>query len=133
MAQVRMLGGSIGIAASTAILGVKQRQQLFDTGVVTPLQLNSLRNSMHELSSQQVHTVQQAYTDAFNETMAVCAILSGICILVTVGCWQKNPMTMEDRRKKQGQNEAMRQHALGEAKARAAAIKATDAQGEMKL
>lgn len=126
-----MFGGSIGIAASTAILGVKQRHQLLDAAVVTPEQLQSLRDVMRTMSFGQVYAVRQSYTDAFNETMVVCSVIAGVCLIVTAGCFQKNPLTMEERRRQQGQNEAMRQRALGEAKARAAAMKAAGARGEL--
>ncbi|ORX96601.1 MFS multidrug transporter-like protein [Clohesyomyces aquaticus] len=125
MAQVRMLGGSIGIAASTAILGVKQRQKLLETGIVSPRELDALRDNMPKLSSQQVHEVRQAYTEAFNESLVVCSILAGVCIVVTAGCWQKNAPTLEERRNQQVRDEAMRQRTLGEAKAKAAATGVT--------
>jgi MFS family permease len=122
IAQARMLGGSIGIAASTAILGVKQRQQLLSTGLVSPLEMQSLAESMHRLSSAQVLAIRQTYTDAFNETLIVCAIISGIALLITAAGFQKDPMTIEDRRRQQVQNEATRQQQVEEAKARAAAM-----------
>ena len=119
MAQVRMFGGSIGIAASTAILGVKERHQLLDTQAITPAQLNSLRDVAHTLSFQQIQSIRQAYTGAFDQSMIVCSVISGLCLVVTLGCWQKNPITMEERRKQLFENEALRQKALAEARAEA--------------
>jgi hypothetical protein len=127
IAQARMLGGSIGIAASTAILGVKQRTQLLDTGLVSPAQMQSLSESMRSLSTTQVFTIRQAYTDAFNETLVVCAIIAGIALLVTAGGFQKNPPSMEDRRRQQFQNEGARQQRMGEMRSRAAVLKAAAA------
>jgi MFS family permease len=127
IAQARMLGGSIGIAASTAILGVKQRKQLLDTGLVSPTQMQSLFESMRSLSTTQVFTIRQAYTDAFNETLVVCAIITGIALLVTAGGFQKNPPSMEDRRRQQFQNEGARQQRLGEMRSRAVVLKAAAA------
>lgn len=131
VAQVRMLGGSIGIAASTAILGVKQRHQLLETGIVSPTQLQSLRETMRHLSRQQVHTVRQAYTDAFNETLVVCAIIAGVCLVVTAGTWQKNPLTIEERRAQQARNEGERQRELGMKRARMEMEKAKASQGDL--
>lgn len=124
IAQVRMLGGSIGIAASTAILGVKQRQQLLDTALLNLVQLQSLADSMPHLSPAQNFAIRQAYTDAFNETLVVSSVISGVALLATAGGWQKHPVTMEDRRRQQFQNEAARQRQLGEVRARAAAMQA---------
>lgn len=124
IALVRMLGGSIGIAASTAILGVKQRQQLLDTAPLNLVQLQSLADSMPHLSPAQNFAIRQAYTDAFNETLVVCSVISGVALLATAGGWQKHPVTMEDRRRQQSQSEAARQRQLGEVRARAAAMQA---------
>jgi hypothetical protein len=111
-----MFGGSIGIAASTAILGLKQRQQLLETGLIAPSQLESLRDAMSKLTPAGSHAVRQAYTDAFNETLVVCSIMAGVSLLVTLGVWQKNPLSMEERRKQLRMNEDMRQRALLEEK-----------------
>lgn len=133
MAQVRMFGGSIGIAASTAILGMKQRHQLLDSGLVSPTQLESLQDSMAQFSLKQIHGVRQAYTDSFNESLVVCSVIAAVSVLVTVGCWQKNPMDLLERRDQQFENEAKRQQALAEAKGQAAAINAAEARGELNV
>lgn len=99
VAQVRVLGGSIGIAASTAILGVVEYNQL--RGIVTNSQLASLRDSEKTFTSSQLQAVQRAYSDAFNEDMRVCAIVAGICILLTLGTFQRNPLDIQARREQQ--------------------------------
>jgi MFS family permease len=106
IAQARMLGGSIGIAASTAVLGAKQRQQLLDTMLVSPVELQSLAQAMHSFTAAQIFAVRQGYTDAFNETMVICAIISGIALLITAGGFRKHPMAIEERRQQQLQNGA---------------------------
>lgn len=130
MAQVRVFGGSIGIAASTAILGIKQRQKLLETGLLTPAQLQSLRNAMSSLSADQVHAVKQAFTDALNNTLVVCAIISGICLLVTIGCYQKDPPSIAERREQQQANQAIRQKALAELRSEPGAVDATETKGQ---
>ena len=106
VAQARVLGGSIGIAASTAILGVMEYDQL--PGVVSESQLASLQTSEQELSPAQLHAIRQAYSDAFNEDMRVCAIVAGICVLLTIGTFQRNPLDIPERRKQQVINEQKR-------------------------
>ncbi|MCJ1399791.1 hypothetical protein MMC11_002994 [Xylographa trunciseda] len=95
VAQVRILGGSIGIAASTAILGVKERTEL--TGVVSQSQLASLQAAARTLSPAQLEAVRQAYSDAFGETLEVCAIVMGICVVVTLGIFQRHPMSTDEK------------------------------------
>ena len=99
VAQVRVFGGSIGIAATTAILGVTQRREL--AGVVTPAQLLSLQSSARPLSPAQLQAVRQAYSDALDESLRGGAIVSGVCILITRGAYQRKPLNMNDRRQQQ--------------------------------
>ncbi|ATZ49074.1 hypothetical protein BCIN_04g02680 [Botrytis cinerea B05.10] len=109
--QARILGGSIGIAASTAILSLAQQTQL--TGIVSPEQLASLETSAKSMTYAQLHAVRQAYSDSFSEDMKVCAIVAGVCVLVTIGTWKKNPVTIEQRFREQIEEEVQR--AKGEA------------------
>ncbi|MCJ1392789.1 hypothetical protein MMC18_005660 [Xylographa bjoerkii] len=95
VAQVRVLGGSIGIAASTAMLGVTERREL--TGVVSPSQLASLQAAARTLSPIQLLAVRQAYSDAFSETLKVCAIVTGVGVVAALGTFQWNPMRMDER------------------------------------
>jgi hypothetical protein len=97
MAQVRVLGGSIGIAASTAILGIKQRQQLLDPMVVSAAQLESLAASIRTFSPETTHAVRQAYADAFNETLIVCTVVNGVALLASLAAWRKQPTAMRTR------------------------------------
>jgi hypothetical protein len=106
VAQARVLGGSIGIAASTAILGVMEYDQL--TGVVSESQLASLQASEKMLSPAQLHAIRQAYSDAFNEDMRVCTVVAGVCVLLTIGTFQRNPIDIPERRKQQVINEQKR-------------------------
>ncbi|TGO35759.1 hypothetical protein BHYA_0147g00240 [Botrytis hyacinthi] len=104
--QARILGGSIGIAASTAILGLAQKTQL--TGIMSPEQLASLESSAKSMSDSQLDSVRQAYSDSFSEDMKVCAIVASVCVLVTVGTWKKNPVTIEQRLREQIAEEVRR-------------------------
>ncbi|KAM3084421.1 hypothetical protein ACMFMF_001778 [Clarireedia jacksonii] len=93
--QARILGGSIGIAASTAMLGSTQRREL--TGIVSPEQLASLQSATASFTSAQSEAVRQAYSDAFHGDMKFCAIVAGSCVLVAFGTYQRNPLTIEER------------------------------------
>lgn len=126
MAQVRVLGGSIGIAVSTVILGIKERQTLLESGLLAPSQLQSLRDAMPTLSADEVHSVKQAFTDAFDDTLIVCSIISGVCVLVTLGCWRRNPLSIQEMREQQFRNEAIRQMALLELRTETTPAKAKE-------
>lgn len=100
VSQSRLLGGSIGIAASTAILGVTQRRLL--TGLVTEAQLASLQSAVATFTPVQLHAVRQAYTDdAFNETMWVCTAVSGVAIIAALCTYQTETIDVNAKRREQ--------------------------------
>ena len=103
---MRVLGGSIGIAASTAILGVTQRGEL--AGLVSASQLASLETSIRTLTPMQVLAVRKAYSDAFTEDLRVCAAVAGACVLLTFGTFQRNPPSLMESRKQKFVDEARR-------------------------
>ncbi|EHL01054.1 hypothetical protein M7I_3017 [Glarea lozoyensis 74030] len=104
--QVRVLGGSIGIAASTAILGVNEHRSL--SNMVTSQQLATLQDSLPHMTPEQVHAVKQAYSDAFAESMKVCAALGGMGVLASLVCWRRNPVEFNVRRKEQIEEDRVR-------------------------
>lgn len=99
IAQARMLGGSIGIATSTAILGATTRSQLI--GVITEAQLSTLETSAKTMTEAQLHAVRQVYSDSFSEGMKVCAAISAACALATLMSYRKNDITVGTRREEQ--------------------------------
>jgi hypothetical protein len=106
-AQVRVLGGSIGIAASTAILGVTEGREL--AGVVSASQLASLQSAADALSPAQWQAVQQAYSDSFNEALRVCAIVAAVAVLAAIASFQRDAPDVAEINKKQIIKERQRQ------------------------
>lgn len=127
VAQARVLGGSFGIAASTAILGVFESREL--VGIVAPSQLAAL--NFASLDATQAHAVRVAYAHAFNHTLRVCTILSGISILAALLAWQKNPPTLAERTEMQVKVETERQTKIAMAKMRAAGMMGPPGMGGM--
>jgi len=91
MAQARVFGGSIGIAASTAILGVVQRRQLHNVA-------GSSSSSAMPSSAQAHHAVQQAYADAFQETMRITAIVACASFVLCLGTFERHPTAVPSRK-----------------------------------
>lgn len=91
MAQARVFGGSIGIAASTAILGVVQRRELHTVS-------GASSSAAMPQNAQAYHAVQQAYADAFQETMRVTAIIACVAFLLCLGTFERHPTGMASRR-----------------------------------
>lgn len=97
-----MLGGSIGIAMSTAVLAVEQRKQLGE--IVSTDDLPAL------ISTSQAD-IRKAYNDAFTKTMQVCAIIAGIGMLLTMGTYRRNRGSLEEQRNEQVRVENERREA----------------------
>jgi hypothetical protein len=114
VAQARVLGGSFGIAASTAILGLFESRELAD--IISPSQLSAL--NFGSLNTAQAQSVRQTYAHAFNHTLRVCTIMSGISILCALLAWQKNPPTLAERTEQQLKVEIERQKQIAMAKMR---------------
>ncbi|KAI1103902.1 major facilitator superfamily transporter [Jackrogersella minutella] len=98
MAQVRVLGGSIGIAASSAILGVMLQQRV---GTVETGELPLPEGIGGPLTQSQLAEVRQAFSDAFNEDMRVCAIVGGFAVLFSFGTFRRGAMEHTEQRMKQ--------------------------------
>ncbi|TVY50255.1 Efflux pump roqT, partial [Lachnellula cervina] len=70
IAQVRILGGSLGIAASTAILSTSQRHRAH-------LQPSHLVTITKTASDEQSRALRAIYADSFSEDMKVAAAVAG--------------------------------------------------------
>jgi len=110
MAQARIFGGSIGIAASTAYLAVIERKEL--AGIVAPDQLTSLESSAATFTPAQLLALRRAYAHAFDKTLQVTAIVACCGFLLTLGTIQRNPPDLVTRGKEQVTEEMRRQQAL---------------------
>ncbi|KAI3323564.1 major facilitator superfamily transporter [Xylariaceae sp. AK1471] len=103
VAQVRVFGGSLGIAASSSILGVATRTQ---GGASVALQQSS------SLESNMTNSVgRKAYSDAFREDMRVCTIVAGIALLWALGTYSRSRLTRTERREQRDKEEVERRKA----------------------
>ena len=112
IAQVRVLGGSIGIAASSAILGVKMRTET--GGIVVPDQLTHSGSGLASLAPEQQAVVRRAYTLALREDMIVCCALLAVSIICAVFVYRKDrvsPAEMQ-RQRHQGENARVKSQAV---------------------
>lgn len=101
-----MLGGSIGISMSTALLAVQQRAQLI--GVVPAAELQDLSNTIDSLSDSQQAAVRKTYNDAFTKTMMVCAIVAGVGIVLTMGTFRPGRVSLSEQREQMVREEIAR-------------------------
>lgn len=94
IAQLRILGGSIGIAASTAILAAKTRAQL--SGILSPAQLSNLAANEATLTPVQYKAVRIVYTDSLEDEMKVCFGILLVALIFTLGVYRRNRISLDD-------------------------------------
>lgn len=107
-----MLGGSIGIAASSAISAVQQQSQL--AGIVSPEQVGAHRSdggAVAPLTETQAAAVRKAFSDAFTWNMRVCTVIAGLALFSTLGIYRRNRLTIGEMREKQIREERERRTA----------------------
>ncbi|KAJ8120292.1 hypothetical protein ONZ43_g2962 [Nemania bipapillata] len=79
VAQVRVFGGSLGIAASAAILQTSLRAQ--GGGSLTSQQISSVEGGGGNLAPNELAAIRRAYASAFREDMRVHIVASGQVVL----------------------------------------------------
>ncbi|KAI1203888.1 major facilitator superfamily transporter [Nemania serpens] len=102
-AQVRLFGGSLGIAASSAILQTTLQAQV--GGSITPQQISSAEAGVTKLDSNDMATIRRAYADAFRQDMQVCTIIAGIALLWALGTYSRKRLGRAERRVQQVEEE----------------------------
>lgn len=98
VAQLRIFGGSVGIAASFIVFNHKIQEAL--TGVLTQTQLDDFYRSptaIFSFSVTQQLLVRQTYIDVFNIDMRVCAGISAACLVATLFTFQRRPQSIKER------------------------------------
>jgi hypothetical protein len=81
LSQLRILGGSLGIATSTWFLQSQVNDHL--VGLLSPHELATLGGGGLGLSQEQRTAVQYVYSEAFKHGMVSATIVAGVGILVT--------------------------------------------------
>ncbi|KAI0970287.1 major facilitator superfamily transporter [Xylaria arbuscula] len=109
VAQVRVFGGSLGIAASSAILGVTLQAQV--GGSVTSQQIASAGGDGADLAPSDLIAIRRAYADAFRKDMRVCTIIAGVALLWALGTYSRERLNRTERRQQQAREEFERRKA----------------------
>ncbi|OKL56913.1 hypothetical protein UA08_07740 [Talaromyces atroroseus] len=92
VAQVRVFGGSIGVAASNAMFAATSTTDL--KGILTPAQISDLQTDTGVLSilnEAEREAVRVTYNKAFDSSMRICLYFAAASLVVNIFIWQKNP------------------------------------------
>ncbi|CAK7218427.1 hypothetical protein SEUCBS140593_003543 [Sporothrix eucalyptigena] len=104
IAQARVLGGSIGIAASSAILA-RQEMSKLGTVITTDVPANLTGDSPAAI------LVRQVFTQAFTENMRICAIVSAAAMVLACGTYTRGRRPILAVLEERAQQEAAKQAA----------------------
>lgn len=89
VAQVRVLGGSIGVAASNAMFNATCAKNL--QGILTPEQIADLQTNTQILGTLDEvarQAVRVAYSDAFNKSLRICLVVAAVNLVVNLFTWK---------------------------------------------
>ncbi|PVH79385.1 MFS general substrate transporter [Cadophora sp. DSE1049] len=100
LSQIRVFGGTLGVAISTIILNNKIAKDL--AGVVTPEQLEEFYTSPvagYQWTVYEQSFVRIAETAAFRQDMLHCTYVGVGCLVASLFTYQKRPPTMMERKR----------------------------------
>ncbi|SMR58646.1 unnamed protein product [Zymoseptoria tritici ST99CH_1E4] len=103
VSQARVLGGSLGIAAASAILGRELRIQA-SIAVRESKDASLSGTASDELSN----SVQIAYSDAFSTTLLVACVVCCVAFFSALGTWDRHKLGLRERNAAQEQRESDR-------------------------
>ena len=86
----------MGLAASAAIRGSVMQRELGSP--VTPQDLHLLAITAGHSSTGLEKFLRTAFTDAFMESMVVCTVVAGVCVVVSTFTFRRNPTPPAQRR-----------------------------------
>jgi len=107
VAQIRIWGGSIGIAASSAILSVKSEAHFRADaeGLVNPEMLVLQQDSLTE---EQWQAIRRMYTAALKQDMIVCCGVTALALIFTLGIYRRNRVSIQDQQRNKVMEERQR-------------------------
>ncbi|KAH6847112.1 major facilitator superfamily domain-containing protein [Chaetomium sp. MPI-CAGE-AT-0009] len=98
MAQMRVFGGSLGVASSFIVLNSMIQDRL--ENVLTPEELSDFYTSpvaVYSLPAFQQLKIREVYIDAFNVNMRVCLGVSALAVIAALCTYQRRPPTVQKR------------------------------------
>ncbi|RAH64464.1 uncharacterized protein BO66DRAFT_443961 [Aspergillus aculeatinus CBS 121060] len=98
VAQLRIFGGSIGIASGFIVFNTNVQQAL--AGVLTAEQLDEFYKTpaaIYKLPVAQQLAVRQVYVSTFNTEMRICTGVAAACLVATLCTYQRKPQSIKQR------------------------------------
>ncbi|EKJ71056.1 hypothetical protein NXS19_007615 [Fusarium pseudograminearum] len=96
LSQVRLLGGSLGIATSSALLNEKSSKYL--ASILTPYEQATIGSSNTPLSKEQWSAVRFTYADAFKVEMKVATAVAACSVISAFGAFRRQRLLVAEQR-----------------------------------
>lgn len=94
--QIRVLGGTIGLAVCTAILNKHVRHSL--SLVLPPQQISGILQSASSISNLDVtaeKAVRRVFAEGYNQQMRIMTYFSTVVFFVSLLAWERRPRRVE--------------------------------------
>lgn len=102
LTQVRVLGGTIGLAICSTVLKNHVRSRLLQSSgsssSITPGQLRNISDSLaviNTLPPDQQAAVRTAFAEGYNQQMRVMTVFSGVALLTSLLIWVNKRRKMQ--------------------------------------
>ncbi|KAK6716221.1 hypothetical protein SNK03_007096 [Fusarium graminearum] len=96
LSQVRLLGGSLGIATLSALLNEKSSKYL--ASILTPYEQATIGSSNTPLSNEQWSAVRFTYADAFKVEMKVATAVAACSVISAFGAFRRKRLLVAEQR-----------------------------------
>lgn len=94
--QIRVLGGTIGLAICTAVLNQHVRHGL--TTALSPQQVTNILQSVSSISDLDAITekaVRRVFAEGYSQQMRIMTGFSGVAFLASLLAWERRPRKVE--------------------------------------
>lgn len=96
LTQVRVLGGTIGLAICSTVLKNHVRSRLLEssTSIITPKQLQLISGSLAVIDTfppSQQAAIRTAFAEGYNRQMRIMTVFSGAALLTSLLIWEPKP------------------------------------------
>ena len=94
--QIRVLGGTIGLAVCTAVLNEHVRHSL--SLVLPPQQISGILQSVSSISDLDAtaeKAVRRVFAEGYNQQMRIMTYFSAVVFFVSLLAWERRPRRVE--------------------------------------
>lgn len=106
---MRILGGSLGISMSTALVDQQVRKHLSG---LTPDEQSAIESDRTNLSTGEKQALATAYSNAFHDGMLAAVAVSGVAVLLTLGSYRRGGRRVINEQRQALMADEMRRRAV---------------------